>query len=175
MFGSELDRKLKHLKTLIKAGFENHTRICYINFYFHFQILWSIFAIFYIVCISTLYLMFSCQGLFLFIFCNKITGNCPSEVSWYDFSVLWILFCVVGAYFRKYFNWFLSSEDRSSHLTHSLKIPSQKTYFLLLYALFTQKQKVQVWPNRPETTLGVYLTHSSTWKESDSKCCRQSL
>lgn len=28
------------------------------------------------------------------------------------------------------------------HLRHSLKIPCQKTYFPLLYALFTQKQKV---------------------------------
>lgn len=53
------------------------------------------------------------------------------------------------------------------HLRHSLKIPCQKTYFPLLYALFTQKQKVWMWPNRQELTLGVYLTDSSNWKEFD--------
>lgn len=45
-----------------------------------------------------------------------------------------------------------------AHLSLSLKIPSQKTYFPSLYVLLTQKQKVQVWPKEQEIALGDYLT-----------------
>lgn len=45
-----------------------------------------------------------------------------------------------------------------AQLSLSLKIPSQKTYFPSRYILFTQKQKVQVWPKEQEIALGDYLT-----------------
>lgn len=51
-----------------------------------------------------------------------------------------------------------------AHLSLSLKISSQKTYFRSLYVLFTQKQKVQVWPKGQEIALGDYLTQQQQLK-----------